>query len=38
MKTQQQISAFIQESFAFRKESERLLVDAKEVVEREIEK
>jgi len=36
--TQQQISALIQESFALRKESERLLVEAKEMVEREIEK
>ena len=35
--TQQQISALIQESFALRKESERLLVEAKEMVEREIE-
>jgi len=37
MSTQQQISALIQESFALRKESERLLVEAKEMVEREIE-
>ena len=36
--TQEKISALIQESFALRKESERLLVDAKEMVEREIEK
>ena len=35
--TQQQISALIQESFALRKESERLLSEAKEMVEREIE-
>jgi len=35
---QQQISALIQESFALRKESERLLIEAKEMVEREIEK
>ena len=35
---QQQISALIQESFVLRKESERLLVEAKEMVEREIEK
>ena len=33
---QQQISALIQESFGLRKESERLLVEAKEMVEREI--
>jgi len=32
-----QIAALIQESFVLRKESERLLVDAKEMVEREIE-
>jgi len=38
MSIQQQISALIQESFALRKESERLLVEAKEMVEREIEK
>jgi restriction endonuclease S subunit len=37
MPTQQQISGLIQESFALRKESERLLVEAKEMVEREIE-
>ena len=36
--TQQQISALIQESFALRKESERLLVEAKDMVEREIER
>jgi len=35
--TQQQISDLIQESFALRKESEQLLVEAKEMVEREIE-
>ena len=34
--TQQHISALIQESFALRKESERLLAEAKEMVEREI--
>ena len=38
MPTQQQISALIRESFALRKECERLLADAKEMVEREIEK
>ena len=38
MPIQQQISTLIQESFALRKESERLLVDAKEMVEREIER
>jgi len=37
MPTQQQISALIQESFVLRKESERLLAEAKEMVEREIE-
>jgi very-short-patch-repair endonuclease len=38
LKTQQQISALIQESFALRKESERLLDEAKDMVEREIER
>jgi len=38
MEIQQQISALIQESFALRKESKRLLVEAKAMVEREIEK
>jgi len=38
MPIQQQISTLIQESFALRKDSERLLVEAKEMVEREIEK
>ena len=38
MSIQQQISALIQESFALRKESERLLVEAKEMVEKEVEK
>ena len=38
MPTQQQISALIQESFVLRKESERLLAEAKKMVEREIEK
>ena len=36
MEIQEQISALIQESFALRKESERLVVEAKEVMEREI--
>jgi len=35
--TQQQISVLIRKSFALRKESERLLAEAKEMVEREIE-
>jgi hypothetical protein len=38
MKTQQQISALIQESFELWEESERLLVEAKEMVEGKIEK
>jgi restriction endonuclease S subunit len=37
-KTQQEISALIQKSFALHKESEKLLVEAKEMVEKEIEK
>jgi restriction endonuclease S subunit len=36
-KTQQKIKDFIQESFDLRKESERLLEKAKEMVEKEIE-
>ncbi len=35
---QQQISSLIQESFALREKSESLLSEAKEMVEREIEK
>ena len=38
MPTQRQIAILIQESFALRKESEKLLAEAKEMVEREIEK
>ena len=38
LSTQHQISALIQESFALRKESERLLAEAKGMVEREVEK
>ena len=38
MPIQQQISTLIQESFTLRKKSERLLLEAKEMVEREIEK
>ena len=37
MKTQHRISTLIQESFALRQESERLLAEAKDMVEREIE-
>jgi len=36
MKTQQQISVLIEESFSLRKESEKLLQEAKEMVEKEI--
>ena len=35
-KIQQQIAALIQESFTLRRESERLLAEAKDLVEREI--
>jgi very-short-patch-repair endonuclease/restriction endonuclease S subunit len=38
MQTQQQISALIQDSFVLRKESERLLAEAKGMVEKEIER
>lgn len=37
MATQEKIASLVQESFALRKESERLLIEAKEMVEREIE-
>jgi hypothetical protein len=36
IKIQTQIAALIQESFSFRRESEKLLQEAKEMVEKEI--
>ena len=38
IETQQQIAELIEESFTLRKESEKLLEDAKKMVEKEIEK